>query len=119
MLEECDIDKASEREIYWINYFNSYKNGYNATLGGDGKIYLDYKKILQLIDTTNFSQKEIANFCQCCEDSVRNIAHLYRPDINWYIRSQNNSRKNLIAQPKKVKCIETQQIFNSITEAQN
>lgn len=24
-----------EREKYWINYYNSYNNGYNETLGGD------------------------------------------------------------------------------------
>ena len=37
LLEECDSENAEEREIYWIEYYNSYKNGYNATKGGDGK----------------------------------------------------------------------------------
>jgi len=36
----------SEREIYWIEYYNTYYNGYNATLGGDGRHYLDYEKII-------------------------------------------------------------------------
>lgn len=35
ILEECEYSKLDEREIYWINFFNSYKNGYNMTLGGD------------------------------------------------------------------------------------
>ena len=35
ILEECEYSKLDEREIYWIDFFNSYKNGYNMTLGRD------------------------------------------------------------------------------------
>ena len=38
ILEECEKDKLNDREIFWINYYNSYKNGYNATKGGDFEI---------------------------------------------------------------------------------
>lgn len=34
LLEECPKEKLNEREIYWINYYNSYLNGYNQTIGG-------------------------------------------------------------------------------------
>lgn len=34
VLEECEIDKLDEREIFWIKEKDSYKNGYNQTLGG-------------------------------------------------------------------------------------
>lgn len=33
-LEECSIDKLDEREIFWIAKYDSFKNGYNAILGG-------------------------------------------------------------------------------------
>ena len=33
-LEECDDSILDDREQYWINYYNSYNNGYNQTLGG-------------------------------------------------------------------------------------
>ena len=38
VIEECDKDKLSEREIYWISYYNTYLNpdDYNMTPGGDG-----------------------------------------------------------------------------------
>jgi group I intron endonuclease len=36
ILEECDKNKAGEREIYWIQ---NLKPHYNATLGGDGGAY--------------------------------------------------------------------------------
>lgn len=33
-LEECPINKLDEKEIFWIAKYDSFKNGYNATLGG-------------------------------------------------------------------------------------
>lgn len=35
ILEECEYNKLSEREIYYINFYNSCINGYNMTLGGE------------------------------------------------------------------------------------
>lgn len=35
IIEEIDNNKLNEKEIYWISYYNSYKNGYNLTPGGD------------------------------------------------------------------------------------
>lgn len=35
VLEETTEDKLSDREIYWIEHFNSYNRGYNATTGGE------------------------------------------------------------------------------------
>jgi group I intron endonuclease len=37
VIEECENEKTwLEREVYWINYFNSIKEGYNIALGGNG-----------------------------------------------------------------------------------
>ncbi len=36
VLETCDESLLSEREIYWINYFDSYENGLNDDIGGKG-----------------------------------------------------------------------------------
>ena len=36
ILEECQKDKLNEQEKYWIAYYNTYKNGYNSTPGGEG-----------------------------------------------------------------------------------
>lgn len=54
VLEQINDDSLlNEREKYYINKFNSYKKGYNATIGGDGGTThllsdLERKKILQL-----------------------------------------------------------------------
>lgn len=47
IVEECDENKLNEREIYWINYYDAYCNGYNQTKGGDGcsgKIWTDEER---------------------------------------------------------------------------
>lgn len=36
ILEECDESQLSEREKYWIKYYDARKNGYNQTDGGSG-----------------------------------------------------------------------------------
>lgn len=47
-IEELEkTDSPDEREQYWIEKLNTYHNGYNATLGGDGKRRLDYDKIIE------------------------------------------------------------------------
>lgn len=33
ILEECPIDLLDEKEAYYIEYFNTFVNGYNSTLG--------------------------------------------------------------------------------------
>lgn len=30
------LEKLDEREAFWIEYYNTFENGYNATRGGDG-----------------------------------------------------------------------------------
>ena len=42
IIEEVPIEQLSDKEQYWIQYYNSYNNGYNATIGGDGKQLYDY-----------------------------------------------------------------------------
>lgn len=36
IIECCPLDNIDEREIYWINTFNSIKDGYNLCDGGIG-----------------------------------------------------------------------------------
>lgn len=46
-IEQCSENVANEREKYWIEYYGSFHNGYNATLGGDGKAYLDRQLLIK------------------------------------------------------------------------
>ena len=56
-------DISNEREKYWIEYYNSYKNGYNETPGGDGGWDAAIKKIKKL--TENDVQKIRTLYGEC------------------------------------------------------
>ena len=43
-IEEVPLEKLDEREIYWIKYYNTYKNGYNQNRGG--RVIRDYPHLL-------------------------------------------------------------------------
>lgn len=40
--ENIPNDQLNDREIYWIEYFDSYNNGYNSTRGGDCGTFEEY-----------------------------------------------------------------------------
>lgn len=80
-----DTKKFNEREIYWISRFNSYNNGYNLTLGGDGGAcgevhYMsthsndEYIGIMRELITAECVQ-DVANLYKTNIDIVRGIAN--------------------------------------------
>ena len=71
-IERCDVATLSEREQYWIQYYNTYEDGYNATLGGDGKILLDYDEIVKAY-LMKHNATEVAKTFRCSVDSVYKI----------------------------------------------
>lgn len=87
-IEECDASILSEREIYWINYYNSYHYGYNATFGGDGKQLFDYDEILDELKKNPYPI-EVARKIGCCVDTVSAVAHRNNIDIKNKGCSQN------------------------------
>ena len=70
LLENCDIEKLAEREQYWIELKKTHYDGYNATLGGDGKILFDYEEIISLYNQ-NYTTSEIKEIIGCSIDTVR------------------------------------------------
>lgn len=88
ILEETD--SPEEREQILIKEFNSYgKTGYNATLGGDGKKYLDHDKIIEdYLILQNMIL--VAKNNNCHVDSVKKILTIN----NIEIISSSQIRKN-------------------------
>ena len=70
LLEETDFPE--ERETFWIEQKGSFKYGYNATVGGDGKRYLDYDLVVATYLKLG-SQEQTARELGICSDSVRAI----------------------------------------------
>ena len=78
-IEYIEDDKLlAEREIYWINELNTY--GHNASKGGDGKILYDYNEIIDLYNM-GYSQKQVAEKIECCDDTISKILKAYNVPI--------------------------------------
>lgn len=71
-IEQCSDKIVNEREIYWIEQYQSFKNGYNATIGGDGTHYIDYDLVVETYNHVHDMEKT-ANLCKCHRDSVKRI----------------------------------------------
>lgn len=95
-LGEYNDDDLAEYEIYWIDYYNSYINGYNATKGGDGKMYFDHNAIIEELRNNPYPI-DVAKKFGCSADLVCNLAK----KENIKVRNKG-SEKNLLSQPKQV-----------------
>lgn len=80
IIEECSTQELNLREEYWINYYDSYYNGYNETVGGDGSsgnsIKLSKDSILQIIDlllNSDLAQREIAKRFNVTDETISEI----------------------------------------------
>lgn len=112
LVEEVEVKDLSKREIYWIGYYDTYKNGYNATLGGDGKILYDYDLIAELI-INHKTTKEICDNLGCCADVVRLVANKYNLKISRAPDCMHKAQ-SVCQYDKTGKYLRT---FNSIREA--
>lgn len=70
IIEETEIPE--ERETFWIEYFGSFKWGYNATKGGDGRKYIDYDLVVATYKELK-NTIEVAKQLNISVDSVRKI----------------------------------------------
>lgn len=80
LIEECDENILSEKEKYWIEYYGSFKNGYNATIGGDGKSYIDYDLVVASYKELK-SCIDVAKKLNINESTVRYILKLRQENI--------------------------------------
>lgn len=114
-IEECSQKDVQEREIYWIAYYNSYHNGYNATKGGEGTVTIDYSLVLDLWEEGK-GVKEIANLIGCSEWSIGTF--LSRNNITPEQRYQRNIQNRICSvEMIDVKTNKILKIFPSIAEA--
>lgn len=113
-IEECLPEEAAQREQYWIQYYNSYINGYNATLGGDGKYLFNHSQIAEKLKKHPYP-KDIAKEFSCSTDLIYIIAKEF--NIKVFNRGQEenvNSKKQISQFTKDGHFIQS---FNSTSEA--
>lgn len=141
VLEECDISILSEREIYWISFYDTFNNGYNENPGGNtaiqainatkksiycydlnGKFIAEYESISEAERQTNIPN---TNICKAAKGERAKAG-----DYQWsyekldkmgvYKRTCNFSNRTNFNQVKVCqydKNFNLIKIFNSIKEA--
>lgn len=115
LVEECSDKIVSEREIYWIEQYSSFKKGYNATIGGDGKHYIDYDMIEYNYSIYQNTTK-VAEVMNISPDTVRTVLkqrHIAIKSSQDIAREQNSISVTCL--DKKTK--EIIKTFPSIAEA--
>jgi len=83
IIEECDESKLEEREIYYIKEFNTFYEGYNATLGGKIQYDGDAKPVTQY----NKKGERIKDFA-----SIRDAAESIGKELSAISRCANGER---------------------------
>lgn len=80
-------DILNEREKYWISYYNSYYEGYNSTMGGDGSVRRDDELIAKLF-RDGYTTQEI------CEITGYHRGTVYKSYRAMALTEENSKRKN-------------------------
>lgn len=120
VIEECPIEKLDEREIYWIDKYDSYNNGYNETLGGSGgnrPIKLtpqQVEEITELLKTNQYNNIDIAKMYDVSENTISGINTGYywkRDNISYPVKKSaivHTDKKDIIKNliPEENFCID-------------
>ena len=103
IIEECSPDQLNEREIYWIDYYNSFENGYNQTKGGTTSghpMKISEEALSEIIDLllhSNLTQTEIANMFNVGNDTISEINQgksRYNPNLTYPLRDNQKRKHN-------------------------
>lgn len=112
-IEECLPEEASQKEQYWIGYYKGYSDGYNATLGGDGKYLFNHSQIAERLKEYPYP-KEIAEEFSCSVDLVYIIAKEFNIQTLNKGQENVNTKKRISQFTKNGDFIQS---FNSTQEA--
>lgn len=116
-VEECSPEVVNEREKYWIEYYGSFKYGYNATTGGDGKQYIDYNLICSLYKE-NQSIEKVSSLTKVDRGTIRKILKNYDIDtLSGGEQAVLRSRKKPVAKCDKTTG-EIIEIYPSVADAE-
>ena len=92
-----ETDSPEEREIYWIEEKQSFKNGYNATIGGDGRKYIDQDLVVKTYqDLQNI--KLVAKQLHHDESTISKILKEKNIDIKSSVEWMRENRGKKVGQ---------------------
>lgn len=107
ILEECKPEELDQKEIYWIDYYDSYNSGYNLCKGGQSYRGIsnplskltdkEVLQIIQLLEQHKLSNKEIGKLFSVSQNTIDGInrcqywTHLHNYTTN--IRQENLNKE--------------------------
>lgn len=101
-LEKCNIEELNEREIYYINLYNSYLRGYNSTKGGHSgktlKLPKEQQKDILDLYKLGFSLRDIAKEYNVDKATIKHVIEIHNIKIR-------NSRTYKLCQEDRAKII--------------
>lgn len=74
IIEECLDEKSFEREIYYINKLNSFRNGYNNTEGGSGASFCN-KELIYILYVCGLIPKRISEITGYDKSGISRFLH--------------------------------------------
>ena len=120
--EVSDDNDLSERERYWIKYYDSYNNGYNETIGGEGVALYDRNEIIKYWNS-GYSVNQICQLIGCSQQPITNALNYFNVPVDERIKrgnllsieSLNDYKRQVIK--KDVQTNEVVEVYESVNEA--
>ena len=113
-VEECSMDILNKREQFWSEYYGTFKFGYNATMGGDGKVYADYDLVYSLFNLGK-TNKEICEITGYTDKTVTKILEIKGINSEERKKRGYTNRKMVLMLDNNNKILK---IFASMMEAE-
>lgn len=112
-IEKCDASIVNERETYWINFYDSYHTGYNATFGGEGRVEYNDEELYQLY-LSGMTLRDIAKEKKCDVGTVSRYIRSKGIDTN-----KEHEQRHRELYGKKCRGIKDENIleFNTMMDA--
>lgn len=100
------LEEANKLETYYIQKYNSIENGFNLNSGGENKLASQETK-----DKMSQTRKNVPK----TEEHKQAI----KKALTGYKQTEEHKKNNRLAQHRKpVQCIETQEIYESLSDAE-
>lgn len=99
-----------EKEQSWIVFYDSYKNGYNSTLGGDGQCKYNYQEIVDFYKENNGNLKLTCQHFKIYDQVVYSALKAFNINSRDFLRKRNKKYN------KKILLVEENLLFNTMAE---
>lgn len=99
IIEECKNEELNQKEMYWIDYFDTFFHGYNQTLGGDTTAKQPKENVIGVMSdliNTDMLHKDIAIKWNMSEEMVQgiNTGRYWKHNADYPLRKKQPLKKS-------------------------